>query len=116
MKKERGDFVLECGARIRDVYDPEQNGSDIDQLGRTRICVFDSHGKPSMRRPTLDDGAVANCMYGCPCKRRAGRKHSFGFPPDYEDRVANGEKIGEHGFHWQRWVTCYGRWKEGGQP
>lgn len=105
-----GDCVFHCGAKIRDVRDPTPHCSHGDRRGRFRLVVYDSHAE-SITTPTHDDGKRSSCMYGCPCKRDAGRKQERGFPPDYEEQTAMGAEVGKD-FAWQWWVTCYGYWQE----
>jgi len=103
-----GDCLFACGAKIRGVHNPTPHCRHIDERGRFRLTVYDSHSKEGMKRPRHDGGEVAVCRFNCPCKREAGRNQEMGFPPGYEEKDAQEG----HDFPWQVWVTCRGVWEE----
>jgi len=103
----RGMMVFHCGGMIggpdTPVDDPRKvsrEHDNMDELGRCRIVVADTHKKVSA--PLRPDGTVAPC-WGCPCAETAGRTQDKGFPPGHKKgRVVTPNE-------WHRWVCCYGR-------
>lgn len=100
-KNKGGLITCECGAKYEGVDDPRPNSSHIDRSGRARLCVYDNESSTIMR--PQKDGKDVDCLYGCPCKKKAKRKET----QCYFERESHSNQGSPQRFV----VTCYVTWR-----
>jgi len=108
MSEAKGRVVLACGAVIAPAERP--TNCHLRPDGAARLVVYDSDG--GLTRPRTPD-KLASCLFGCPCKRKAGRKHDRCFPSDeaaFAKAQAEGGRMGVE-IPWRHIVLCHGRWE-----
>ena len=98
-------LVFTCGANYEGVKEmPYFAHKRADGSGR--LVVYDS--ERHITRPKLD-GQDAPCMFGCPVKRKSGRKHQRCFPSNeqrFNEQRDAGGRMGVE-ISWRHIVTCY---------
>ena len=104
-----------CGASMLVRHSPADHGKRDghewarDKKGRYRVAVYcGKKGRSdSMQRPVSGEGKPADCLRGCPCKRKAGRKETACMPDVYDKSKPMARQT-------YRLVTCHIEAIEGG--